>query len=130
MLEQLGPRDVVRYDHHFGKVEVLYASRPPYVWAYTGDGATLLDIAEILLESYGIEQEQLFLRDKLTAWDSISDAFDLLEVLRSRIDRTEWSALQAQLLDAIPRALDAQPRPTPRPKLRRRMRRKSRSIYI
>jgi hypothetical protein len=64
------------------------------------------------------------------AWDSISDAFALLELLRSRIDRTEWSALQAQLLDAIPRALDAQPRSTPRTKPRRRLRRKSRSIYV
>jgi hypothetical protein len=62
------------------------------------------------------------------AWDSISDAFAILEVLKSRIDRDAWSALQAELLAAIPRALDAQPRATPRPK--RRLRRKSRSVFV
>jgi hypothetical protein len=63
------------------------------------------------------------------AWDSISDAFAILEALRPRIDRVEWSALQAQLLAAIPRALDAQPRATPRPKARRRLRRRSRGLF-
>jgi hypothetical protein len=64
------------------------------------------------------------------AWDSISDAFAILEALRPRIDRDEWSALQNQLLVAIPRALDAQPRSTPRPRPRRRLRRKSRSVFV
>jgi len=63
------------------------------------------------------------------AWESISDAFAILEALKQRIDRAEWSSLQTQLLDAIPRALDAQPRSTPRPKPRRRLRRKSRSVF-
>lgn len=64
------------------------------------------------------------------AWESISDAFAILEALKPRIDRESWSALQVQLLEAIPRALDAQPRPTPRPKHRRRLRRKSRSVFV
>jgi hypothetical protein len=63
------------------------------------------------------------------AWDSISDAFAILEALKPRMDRAEWSSLQASLLDAIPRALDAQPRSTPRGKPRRRLRRKSRSVF-
>ncbi len=63
------------------------------------------------------------------AWDSISDAFAILELLKPRIDRAHWAALQAQLLDAIPRALDAQPRAT-RSKPRRRLRRKSRSVFV
>lgn len=63
------------------------------------------------------------------AWDSISDAFAILEALRSRIDRAEWTALQAELLAAIPRALDAQPRPAPRSKPRRRLRRRSRGLF-
>ncbi len=64
------------------------------------------------------------------AWDSISDAFAILEALKVRIERPEWVALQAQLLDAIPRALDAQPRSKVRPKPRRRLRRKSRSVFV
>jgi hypothetical protein len=59
------------------------------------------------------------------AWDSISDAFAILEALKTRIDRAEWTTLQSALLAAIPRALDAQPRPAPR-KSRRRARRRSR----
>lgn len=44
------------------------------------------------------------------AWDSIADAFAILEALKPRIERPAWTALQADLLAAIPRALDAQPR--------------------
>ncbi len=67
------------------------------------------------------------------AWDSISDAFSLLEALRPRIDREEWSALQVRLLAAIPQALDARPRPTlrsARSRPVRRIRRRSRGLCI
>jgi hypothetical protein len=60
------------------------------------------------------------------AWDAIADAFAILEVLKCRLERDEWTQLQTALLAAIPRALDA--RPTVKPRVRR-VRRKSRNVF-
>jgi hypothetical protein len=64
------------------------------------------------------------------AWDAIADAFAILEVLKGRLERDEWTQLQTALLAAIPRAIDnaIDARPAVKPRVRR-LRRKSRNVF-